>query len=374
MINVLLIADQVRLEQIVISAAKACNANVHHIVSLNIPEEVKSGSPAVIFIQNRLSGLSGDILARHLRTFFSSEAGSVILLSADNSDSPQALKFVDDCIDLNQSDAEVALRVTEALNNHMCKSGSNTPDMAISGGPGAPAPVTEVTDRVSLSGDQISLQQKATVDSPFLDKLEGALTDLEPFPIQDRTPPPSESHYAERAGDFVIEEETPRQRVWFYLGISIVFAASLYFFIGGKLQVNRKPSTTSATATIPRTEAGPGMTRLPAFIPTSRPDLAYGKEHPGWERYLDSSNEFKVFRKNGVISALQIIDRSAKGLSGSFVRNVLHESAAAVSYSITSTEVKGNYIIEKGVTDKASVIVYRRRSDRQMKAFVLYFQ
>lgn len=68
MINVLLIADQVRLEQIVISAAKACNANVHHFVSLNIPEEVKSGSPAVIFIQNRLSGLSGDILARHLRT------------------------------------------------------------------------------------------------------------------------------------------------------------------------------------------------------------------------------------------------------------------------------------------------------------------
>lgn len=382
MIHVLLIADQLRLEQIVISAAKACNADVRQISSLDIPEEVKSARPAIIFIQNRLSGLSGNILARHLRTFFP-QAGAVILLSDDPSDSSGGFKFADDCIDLNHSDAEVALRITEALENHVRKPGaiapaSDTTERNLE----TPEPEMEVTDCVSLSGNQISLQEPSIVDSPFLDKLENALTDLEPVPlqpqaIQDLTSDPSpqsDLHYAGKAGDFVIREETPPQRIWLYLGISIVFAASLYFLIGGKLQVHRKASTPAAPVTTSRTESVPDMSRLPAFIPTSRPDTDYGKSHPGWERYFDSSNEFKVFRENKVISALQIIDRSGKGLSGSFVRNVLHESGAADNYSITSTEAKGNYLIEKGTAAKARIIIYKKRSNQQLKAFVLYFQ
>lgn len=367
MANILLIADQARLEQIVTSAAKACNAHVRHISSLHIPEEAKTEQPAVIFIQNRLSGLSGQILARHLRSVFSSGSAAIILLGEEPDDAQSSFQPADKCINLSESDSEILRKATDAINDAEkpgTMDGGETPLAAV-----------EIDDRVSISGGPVPVQEHSPVDSPFLHKLEGALSDLEPVPLR---PADEGSNVASSPlqADEVAEpcfsdgRQGLRHRTWFVLALAVALAASLAFFLGGKGTKGKN----SAPAALTGNQLPQGMNELPPFVPRQGFDAGYGKGHPGWERYTDSGTEFKIFRQNGTIKAMQIIDRSGKGVPAPLIDTVLRQGAGTGRYNIEATGTKSSYIIEKGSAGKTGVIVYRRQSDRQMKAFVLYFR
>jgi flagellar FliL protein len=58
---------------------------------------------------------------------------------------------------------------------------------------------------------------------------------------------------------------------------------------------------------------------LPDFIPRYGLDKNYGTANPGWDRYKGQVTEFKVFRENGAIKAIQIIDRGGQGVPESFM-------------------------------------------------------
>ncbi|WP_243371090.1 hypothetical protein [Geotalea sp. SG265] len=376
MFDILLIADQARLEHIVSDAAKACNAHLHHISSLTVPEEIQSASPEAIFIQNRLSGLSGDILARHLRSLFNSTATSLIILSDDPEDAQRSFKFADKCINSAAGDAEVARMVTGAITSRI-KPGEAAGTKE--DGPEPAGPALAVSDRVSLSGEQPP-PEPPQMDSPFLQTLTGALSDLEPVPLQppeetrDSSSPISLHAEAWSTQKFTSSRDKFQQRIWLSAGITMVLAVSFYFFTDGKPLVKGKPLPSAAIQAPSKNPMPGGMTALPAFIPASKPDATYGAGHAGWERYLGTGSEFRVFRRDGIIKALQIIDRSGKGLSETFMGSVLRQCTGAGRYTIATAEAKGTYMVEKGAADKAGIIVYRQKSDRRIKAFVLYFQ
>jgi hypothetical protein len=112
---------------------------------------------------------------------------------------------------------------------------------------------------------------------------------------------------------------------------------------------------------------------LPSTV-SGRPDPAYGKSHRGWERYLNPAAEFRVYRENGSIRALQVMGRSGHGISALLFESTLKEIAGSSGYVVETRTRQGNYLVEKGrLKNGAGIIIYRREPDRLVRAFVVDF-
>ena len=118
-----------------------------------------------------------------------------------------------------------------------------------------------------------------------------------------------------------------------------------------------------------------GLKSPPAIVSHAKLDEAYGKTHPGWQRYLGNSVEFKLFREAGLYRALQVLPRNGEPIPDQLFTRVLVEFSGLDSYQVKSTGVEGKYLVEQGVTKgDVSLTIYRNKGDHRMKAFVLYYR
>jgi hypothetical protein len=114
--------------------------------------------------------------------------------------------------------------------------------------------------------------------------------------------------------------------------------------------------------------------RLPTSIPLNSPDAAYSSSHPGWQRYVTESLEFRVFREKSTVKALQVLSRQEKPITVDFFTSFIGEIAGANSFKVQSVEEKDGYYIEKGMAgDTIDVVVYRKKPVREIKAFVIAY-
>jgi hypothetical protein len=119
----------------------------------------------------------------------------------------------------------------------------------------------------------------------------------------------------------------------------------------------------------------PRPTALPDFIPRAGLDRGYGAANPGWELYKGLVTEFKVFREGTTIKAIQIIDRGGQGIPESFMKGVLAHLAKTPSFSLTSSEKKEGYEIQRGqVAGNLGAVFYRDAQGGKLRAFVVTWQ
>lgn len=117
--------------------------------------------------------------------------------------------------------------------------------------------------------------------------------------------------------------------------------------------------------------ASPRLSELPDFIPRSGLDKEYGKTNPGWERYKGSVTEFKVYRENNTIKAIQVIDRGGQGVPESFMKGVLKQLSSKPVFLMESSEKKDGYEIQRGqIADNLKVVYYRDEKGGRLRAFV----
>jgi hypothetical protein len=125
-------------------------------------------------------------------------------------------------------------------------------------------------------------------------------------------------------------------------------------------------------------KATPGSSRLtllPDFIPRSHADKAYATANPGWERYKGLVTEFKVFRENSSIKAIQVIDRGGNGVPESFMKATLRQVSNNPAFVLESSEKKEGFEIQRGkVTENLKVMYYRDESGGKLRAYVLTWQ
>lgn len=398
MITILLITDQPRLQSIFASIGELPGVTLRMAGSLDHgAEEIAAAAPSFVFVQDRLSGLSGNIIARHIRSRLSPEETKVILLSEDDPDSSQIKEFVDRCLDLRETDQVLTSAVEDILASLMRKEKNDDP-----GKPNASELVEKVYDQVKLSRENspaeingekqaaMSASEEPAEKSRFQDRLETVLENQEPVSVHfaetrrlhsDGTPSePGIILRGERVGDYIIREEPGKNRFWLFAIASIALVAILFYFLaGGKKQqaktITIKPAPVSAQSAAKQTPAPPRLTRLPAFIPAQGMDAAYGKSHPGWEKYVTSKLEFKVYRERDYIKALQVIDLSGGTITEAYFKDVLKEVVGDSNYAVATKAEKGNYLIEKGsVSAVGRIITYRDKSSLHLKGFVIHFQ
>jgi hypothetical protein len=111
---------------------------------------------------------------------------------------------------------------------------------------------------------------------------------------------------------------------------------------------------------------------LPSFVTASGLDKEYSAKNPGWERYVDSKYDIRIYRLAGKIKAIQVLAAKSQVIAGSFMRTALREVSGRSEYKEISREVKEGFLIQRNsVGPKSKLTVYRMQSSEKISAFVV---
>ncbi|WP_318556909.1 hypothetical protein [Geobacter anodireducens] len=418
MVTILLIADQARLEGLFSFTQESSQIHFRMCRTLNQgTEEMAEAVPDFLFIQNHLSGLSGEILARHLTSGLTDGRPTVVLLG-DAAECAPVPGIIDSCLDLTQADAVLAAAIIGLITGAMHR--QDEPAVTEAGAETEEAPATAgeaaAPPQATQAADHVPPAPEPAEPSPFDQKLQSVMEEtLPPVPLAEIEEQVALGRQAEPAHDDTPQGQPVRRRpgdsrstvrpVAIGAGVLIVAAVVIYLAVslGTSSTTHRsqalvaevKPTTSgtaqqkpaspppapapetlppAAPAIAPAQALPAGMTELPPFIPRQKPDRAYGDKNPGWERYLGARTEFKVYREAGVIKAIQSIDRSGVGIPESFMRGALEQMTRVRQFSINDKETKGSFHVEKGTTTAgARILIYRTAPKGSIRAFVVYF-
>lgn len=171
---------------------------------------------------------------------------------------------------------------------------------------------------------------------------------------------------------------------WFYgIGLSLALGLGLGLYLQSDppprapvKPAARDAALKSPAEVTPQPDASPAQRprKLPSAVPLQAPDPAYAAAHPGWQRYLTQAQEFRVFREDGAVKAIQVLARQEEPISLDFFLSLLGEVARRDSFRVQAVEEKGGYYIERGKAgDLADVIVYRKRPNGEIRGLVLVY-
>jgi hypothetical protein len=410
-VNIVLLANQERLIRLfngsgVQNAGKVRVAGgIHEVLSV-----ISSQAQNLIFIQERLGEMSGELLAYRMTAELKGKKARIVLFGDPEAIPVSGRKPFQAILDTSMTDSELSAAILEILaapaprtRKKKVSAKNKVPQRADERTPAEPGPpiltdtvadVVEIQGSPSLRAADSSLREPPPAPdlpkTPFQVKLESALDDAGGASVAPRretplVPPepfagPLRVTWGKPTLLSRIRDRFLRPRVLKILGavLACFVVLLLYFMFHRQKPAGTAvaPGTSSSTAGTEGKEASrpfqnlPGA--LPSFLPRQAADSDYGKANPGWERYQGPLTEFRIFREKGLIRAIQIIDRGGQGISPGLLSSVLTEIAGSRQYVVETTEQKGTYLIEKGrVINGDRIIVYRKEPERSVKAFVL---
>jgi flagellar FliL protein len=113
-----------------------------------------------------------------------------------------------------------------------------------------------------------------------------------------------------------------------------------------------------------------GLTTLPSFIPQAGLDRSFASQKPGWERYVDTEIEFRVYRLDGTIKAIQALAKKNHDISEPKLKSILIEMVGDGEYRVKSSEQKfGYHVSRSAVGQNAELLIYRKKT--AIRAFVV---
>lgn len=456
MVTVHLIADQDRLEKLFDFTGDypQLRFRVSHSLRQGI-QDMAEEPPAVLFVQNHLSGLSGEIIVRHLIAQ-TEGARPLVVLFGDAGSSPSGQDPIDACLDSALPDKELTAAIIGIISEATTRTveeetapepapAEEEPDGALPELPAAPVAIGEEAPFPPSLADSPA---EVTGDPPDTDMLgepkeavdpltPETLFDLKLKAVLEQTPEPIsvaqlDDDVREEAG--AAPEPTPRvarQRnrhfdfssyTWIAVGTIIIVAAGTIIALVSSpgSQKNVRPVTAvkqtapigplpppqkveappsapvptqpPAPAAVPTPKPAPapspvpqpaapapaakarGLAELPSFIPREGIDRNYAAQNPGWERYRGARTEFKVFRENTAIMAVQAIDRSGVGIPEAFLRGALSQMTGTQDFTLDGKEPQGKFLVERGkVASGSRILIYRTGPGGLIRAFVISF-
>ncbi len=357
-------------------------------------DQLDNRNPDLVIFQNYLSGFSADIIYKHLCSQLKGRTIRFALISGTTLASlPDHLEMV---LDPGTPEPELTSALHQLLGlTAIPPSPAQTPEpQAEYTGTTYPvllhSPPEQITDEPgTYTAPGIG---KQGIISDFSLQLSATSTELQ-YEDQEEEEPPrlSAEQAAPQTIDLQAEETAP---AWYTRPAVIVSAGTLAAVIAISLIQNHfnqstsqkvgavKPSpqvqhSTSRQSKPPAKAAEqparpPQLSKLPSFIPRDSKDRQYTKEHPGWELYRGQANEYRVFRnKEGIIKAVQILDRSGAGIQESFYQLVLSELAGTSAVTSASTETKEGYEIKHGTVAALKLVQYRDAQGGRLRGFVI---
>lgn len=386
-------------------------------------EALEQHGPDLIIIQNHLSGLSADILHKHLKSRLNRRKARFALISPSESLDVELSGRFETILDPALSDEQLESTIEQLLNQPAMPARSATsqvssilelpptadlevtPESAtdtvqFSPTPAAPAdnlaPATLTTAAEPLTYDR-PRRPNLSIISAFSQHLESTVEEVQPrsaaraelddtAPIDQLPPEPFVLTDDQRPS---VPSLVRRTSFWLVVGtVVLVVIITLVQQRPRSAQQVSLPDAPSAQAPLnsgilPAPSAAGeqgrlpshGLVRpksLPSFIPADSIDPAYGKDNPGWESYHGQANEFRLFREqDGAIKALQVIDRSGAGMQDAFYNSILKELAGVSTMRPSSSEIKEGYDIRRGTAGGLELVQYHDAQGGRLRGIVI---
>ncbi|QWV98147.1 hypothetical protein KP003_02410 [Geomonas nitrogeniifigens] len=125
-----------------------------------------------------------------------------------------------------------------------------------------------------------------------------------------------------------------------------------------------------APAPAPATEQA--ESKLPGFVPKVPADAAYAAAHPGWELYRGDRKQFRIYREQGKVRAIQVLAEGDgdlnENLPGSFFKEA---TGGDLPGKAGAREQDGLAIETRKAKDGAEIAIYREKANRRIRGLVL---
>ncbi len=390
-------------------------------------EDLDRRRPDLVIFQNRLSGLSADILHKHLKSRLGSRKTRFVLISTSEALDVDLSARFDAILDPALDDTQLEQTIVKLIGLTSPQDGPLSSETAVTAAEQSepaiseeqPVPVADAEQAarvfpLTLPADlqrekeepseaplvyELPRRPVRKIISEFSQQLEQQSADHLQQPVQpevyEEPPVLRDLHQMPHLiADSDLVRPWYRRTAPLLVGVTlvVVVAVSVLQYRTGKTPDEQPPvakaegaavqqpvssSRVGTSATDPARQNlashGGGRPRdLPGFVPRDGHEPAYGKQHPGWELYLGATSEHRVFREaDGIIKALQIIDRSGAGIQESFYTSVLKELAGATAMRPTSSEVKEGYEIRRGEVAGLQLVQYRDAQGGRLRGFVI---
>ena len=171
-------------------------------------------------------------------------------------------------------------------------------------------------------------------------------------------------------------------RLFVLVAIILAFAAggaATYCLHGAWSTSSPRVQSATTTQNTPRTvsPSAPDVQRqrpLPACIPVNNCDPAYATHHPGWQRYLGGDLEYRVYRRETGVKAIQVIALNGAIIEQPRFSSFLRETTGAGEQHITSHEDSNGMSVDRGTAgNNTELVVYRAKPGVSIKAFVVEY-
>ena len=332
-------------------------------------KEVFEKKPLAVFIQHEISGIKGETVIRHLTALLQTNSPQFIHLSPGH-----LVCGGDDEIDLNLPQDELVTQFRERLDRIP---GVCLREIQAEVTSPSPSQLFLVAEEATCYCREAcpSPQSKTTGND---DKSRLSENTSQPLPLgecsEEERPLPESA---------AINLKRSRIPLALILGVTVTLAGVIFFSLDNSAAPHQQSGAVSRLAPLPATSpptATPVPARVtsrekcPSFIPKQGRDPTYGAARPGWERYLSPEREYRIFRSNGGIRALQLIALSQNALEPAFIAAVLRELCGDELYTINSRSHRGDYLIEQGETpSSADVTLYTKRESGKLHGIVISF-
>jgi flagellar FliL protein len=403
MLHIFIISNDIRIEKLIEFFQPFFKTKIRRASDFDHGlQEVFENRPSVVFIQSTIGSVSGETVARHIKSLLGSGSPRIVFMGEEGAKGGRKTTWCDDWICITDSKQKLQSDFSKLLNDYypldwkeisreMEKSASRQPNAGavsaaaqVAGKPSetACAEKQPVSDAIHAQGAPHVIATEETAGVSSFEVIPPAETEL-PFEI---FPDESTLHH-----DFSPTDEFPqgKKRTSFTvrLGLLVLFLLILTggWFLFRRIQENRTPvpaiqrppangAQKQATSAHPRPVRTSTVRGVPSFIHRDWRDSAYSASHPGWERYLSPEYDFRLFRDKDTVKALQVIARENGQIRGNYLASVLGEFGLTLPQSPGVVERKDGLQVERtSLGGKAELVVYRNEGDGRIKAFVLAF-
>ncbi|GFO63083.1 hypothetical protein [Geomonas paludis] len=118
------------------------------------------------------------------------------------------------------------------------------------------------------------------------------------------------------------------------------------------------PAIPMAPAPAPAKKQAAG--NLPGFIPKVPADAAYAAAHPGWELYRGHRKEFRVYREQGKVRAIQVLPEGESDLNEGMLGRYFKEATGADLPPDGETRAQNGLALEtRKAKNGAEIAIYR---------------
>jgi len=356
-------------------------------------KEVFENRPALVFIQNSIHSVSGETVARHIKSLLGSASPKIVYLDESGPKLRKNAAWCDEWMRVPVSQQQFQDEFADLVARLYPEDWQE--DIKGSAWEKAAAgDLSNAAPGVIAGADNGALKRRLSdaADSALQEEAgRPAQPDLAAVPVQG--PDDQGMVPAPYGADLEIAipldgAESGRRgkgrlrKSLLLLALAGAVAGSVYVVLirGNRVSLPTAPGTETAQTVLPPGQADSELFRrtvregLPSFIHSEWRDQAYSSRHPGWERYVSAQADFRLFRNGGTMKALQIIAPEGQSLSEPYLASVFRELGYPVPPRVGKAQPKDGFLMEKSVLGgSAESVVYRESDGRTIRAFVIVF-